>query len=530
MNPLKLHRNTWKFLCRARAVVAIACAAVISPVIAAGHRDAPALVFRPGADISDVFAFRSWSDPKKVVFILNVNGGQEPGDAPLYFTFEDNIAHRINLDTDQDGRADDLIYEVRFDSEIRSAPGDLNFIQPYLGHPDIPIPELQGITALDGLGSEGITLRQTYTVTEIRRGARRELFRGRKLVAVPPNVGPNTMPNYEALAARGIYLDHETGIRVFAGQRADTFYSDINGIFDTGNLRGFPLLTAEQEANDQVNPFGINRYTGSNVNSIVIEVPIERVTRDRRPVASTATPLIGVYGSTNERRSLHRGFGEDAQSGLGERSFDDRNFDEQIDRMANPMISLLLMDLPVKDRWSRSRPQNDAQFEFFFTNPSPTRYPTTPFVFKVPSPPFPRLDLMQILLKYPGQALAGEHCGRPCADLLRLNLLTPPTPPAAQRRMGALLGGDPAGLPNGRRPNDDATDFGLRVVGGPAPRALRLGDGVNFANGMPGAGTSDGPGYGYLPGNRLDVTSNGIAVEFPFLPTPHSGHTHVHNP
>ncbi|HET9220597.1 MAG TPA: DUF4331 family protein, partial [Terriglobia bacterium] len=96
--------------------------------------------------------------------------------------------------------------------------------------------------------------------------------------------------------------------------------------------------------------------------------------------------------------------------------------------------------------------------------------------------------------------------------------------------MGALLGGDPAGLPNGRRPNDDATDFGLRVVGGPVPRALRLGDGVNFANGMPGAGTADGPGYGYVPGNRLDVTSNGIAVEFPFLPTPHSGHTHVHHP
>jgi hypothetical protein len=46
---------------------------------------------------------------------------------------------------------------------------------------------------------------------------------------------------------------------------------------------------------------------------------------------------------------------------------------------------------------------------------------------------------------------------------------------------------------------------------------------VNFANGVPGAGTSDGPGYGSVTENRLDVTQNGIAKEFPFLPTPYDG-------
>jgi hypothetical protein len=491
--------------------------------LAGGHRDAPSLTFTPGADISDVYAFRSWVDPGKVVFILNINGGQEPGDAPLYFTFDPSVTHRVHIDTDKDGRADDVIYEVRFDSEIRPAPGDLNFIQPYLGHPDIPLTELQGITALDGPGSEGMTLRQTYTVTEVRHGVPLELFRYRTLVAVPPNVGTNTMPRYEQLAAQGIYTDRATGVRVFAGQRADTFYSDINGIFDTGNLRGFPLLSPEQEANDFAQPFGLNRYTGTNVNSIAIEVPIERVTRDRRSADKTATPFIGVYGSTSTSRPVRDRF-----ELSGERH--DRRLNVQLDRMANPMISLLLMDTPVKDKWVRSRPEDDAQFEFYFTHPSPTRFPTTPYVFKIPSPPFPRLDLMPILLKYPGQPLAGQHCGRPCADLLRLNVRVPPTAPSAQKRMGALLGGDPAGLPNGRRPNDDATDFGLRVVGGPVPRELRLSDGVNFANDMPGAGTADGVGYGSLPGNHLDVTANGIAAEFPFMPTPHSGHAHAHNP
>jgi hypothetical protein len=35
------------------------------------------------------------------------------------------------------------------------------------------------------------------------------------------------MPDYEALAAKGIYSDEENGIRVFAGQRAETFYIDL---------------------------------------------------------------------------------------------------------------------------------------------------------------------------------------------------------------------------------------------------------------------------------------------------------------
>jgi hypothetical protein len=51
----------------------------------------------------------------------------------------------------------------------------------------------------------------------------------------------------------------------------------------------------------------------------------------------------------------------------------------------------------------------------------------------------------------------------------------------------------------------------------------RFSDGVNYSAGVPGAGTSDGPGYGVIPGNHLDVTTNGIVKEFPFLPTPHSG-------
>lgn len=41
-------------------------------------REAPLIALDPPADITDVYAFRSWEDPDKVVFILNVLPGQEP--------------------------------------------------------------------------------------------------------------------------------------------------------------------------------------------------------------------------------------------------------------------------------------------------------------------------------------------------------------------------------------------------------------------------------------------------------------------
>ena len=77
-----------------------------------------------------------------------------------------------------------------------------------------------------------------------------------------------------------------------------------------------------------------------------------------------------------------------------------------------------------------------------------------------------RTDLTNILLKYPGQRLDGTKCGYPCSELLRLDLSVQPTPPEKQNRLGAALSNDPAGWPNGRRPNDDVTDIAVRVVGG----------------------------------------------------------------
>jgi len=494
-----------------------------SPVArAASHREAPLIALDPGADLTDVYAFVSYDTAnlarrpadRRVTFIMNVNPGQDPADGPNYFNFDDEVAYRLNIDNDQDGKAEDIVYEFRFKTETRpvGGPGGLTAPLPYLGNPHISnVVALQGITALDGPGSEGLTRRQTYTVTEIRGKERVQLFSGLTLVAVPSNVGPATMPHYAALAAQGVYSDEGSGIRVFAGQRAETFYIDLGAVFDTLNLRRYlPLLTGPGEDTDTVNPFGVNRFSGFNISTMALEVPIKRVTGDGQP-ASSANKLIGVYASTSRQKVRELGR-------PGEPPHTSGPF-VQVARLANPLVNELIINTPFKDQWNGTEPEDEAQFQGFYKDPVigaalelVDQVPVTS-VFGPAAPD--RTDLMTILLKYPGQPPDNGNCGKPCSELLRLDLSVPPTPPESQSRLGAALSGDGAGWPNGRRPNDDVTDIAIRVVGGTAYIANRAGDGVNFLAGAPGV-------------VGVDITANGIARNFPFLPTPYDGKNRRH--
>ena len=538
----------------ALAMVACSMASWSAPSLAASHREAPLIAYDPAADNTDVYAFVSYDAAnlarqpadRRATFILNVNPGQDPADGPNYFNFDDSVRYSIRIDNNRDGRADDIVYEFRFRTEDRpvGGPNGLTSPVPYLGNPRIGggLP-LRGITALDGAGSEGLTRRQLYTVTEIRNGVRTPLFGGRTLIAVPSNAGPATFPNYPALAAQGVFSDPSTGIRVFAGQRAETFYIDLGAVFDTLNLRRFlPAQTGAGEDGDNVNPFGINRFSGFNVSTIAIEVPTTRLTRDRQPAANSVDPVIGVYAETARRRlrdfvppgiprvpglpgapgsgaqigSSIGGFG--AQFGLGTGEAQDGPW-VRVSRMGNPLVNELILTTPRKDAWNASNPEDEAQFQSFYKNPVIATALNLVFgVEIVPingSPANNRTDLLGILLKYPGQPLDGANCGSPCSELLRLDLRVPPTAPEAQNRLGAALSPDKAGWPNGRRPNDDVTDIAIRVVGGNNYINAKVGDGVNFLANAPGV-------------VGQDITANGIARNFPFLPTPFDGKNRRH--
>jgi hypothetical protein len=158
----------------------------------------------------------------------------------------------------------------------------------------------------------------------------------------------------------------------------------------------------------------------------------------------------------------------------------------QIQRMGNPLINELLIGTGHKDRFSMDRPSSDAQFASFLLDPALPRVVNALTGGAVAIPGVPRTDLLPLVTYAPPIAATGTPSG-PVADLLRLNTGVAPTPEPSINRLG-LLGGDPAGFPNGRRLQDDVTDVALRIVAGGVLAGppfssssinTRLGDGVN---------------------------------------------------
>jgi hypothetical protein len=498
---------------------------------AASHREAPLMTLDPAADITDVYAFVSYDQAnldrapqdRKVTFIMNVVPGQEPGSGPNYYAFDDNVLYEIIVDNDRSGGGlDNLIYQFRFETEVTN-PGQ--FLYPVAGVGPLP-----PITALEGSGAVGLARIQRYRVTELRNcrltddGPRHcqktELFNGQLRPTVPSNIGPRTMPNYENLASQGIFTDPATGIRVFAGQRAETFAIDLGAVFDTINLRvenatmipnvrpPLPVQTPAEDANDMVNPFGVNNFSGFNINTIAIEMPMTRLTADGQPPSKARnTDTIGMWARTlRQRITLRRGEPQLNLKRLPEEFIEGRGQFVQVSRMANPLVNELIIRIGRKDLWNTTLPENESIFLNAYRSLDVAG--ALQLVSGVPVLPTPREDIVQLLLKYQGQN-PDPNVG-PFSELLRLDMTVPPTPPAKIKRLGPFAHDannsptpDPAGFPNGRRPNDDVTDIVVRVAGGPNYITNRVGDGVG-------------------------IQEKGITPDFPFLPTPYDGRNRRH--
>jgi hypothetical protein len=440
---------------------------------APSHREAPITALDHTADITDFYAFVSYDHPDRVTFVLNVDPFLEPSNGPNYFPFDPAVLYEVKVDNDYDA-SPDVTFRFRFQTEIRApklftgfagagaginAPGNSPAPVPP-GTPIVP----RAITSLDGPGSAGLSLRQTYTVQMVRDGRIFDLKaeNGSDLFAVPTNVGPRTMPNYEDLAEQGIYALRGNGgasdIRVFAGTAADPFFIDLGAAFDTFNFRntgsGVPgVLTAAQDADDHLN-VAPNAVSGFNVNSIVIEVPIRLLTSDGRVHRATSTKAtIGAWATTSRHQLTIR------RSPLPET---DAGTYRQVQRFGNALINELIIGTGYKDRWSMDKPRNDAQFASFDLDPNIARIFNAAYGINIPPPP--RTDLLPLVTYAPPIAAPGTPAG-PIADLMRLNTGVPPTPYPNRSRLG-LIGGDSAGYPNGRRLTDDVVDISARVVGG----------------------------------------------------------------
>ena len=474
------------------------------------HREAPAISRDPVADNTDSYAFVSPDQPDTVTLIANYIPLEEPAGGPNFFQFGDDVLYSIHVDNDGDGH-EDISYEFRFTTSVQN-----------------PATFLYNVGPIGSLTDPNWNIRQSYTVTKVLTGrsrptdddddeddddggsrrARRTVI-GRDLASPPVHIGPRSTPNYVDLANAAMH-DLGGGMRVFAGQRDEGFFVDLDSIFDLGTLRPFEDLHLIPSAAAMAGRSGTQ---GFNVHTIAIQVPKTDLTWDgSSPTDVTdSRSTIGVWATARRQKiTLRERDGEQHAVGPW----------VQVSRLANPLVNEVVIPVGVKDRWNAQHPANDSDFIQHVEHPELSQLLTVlyPGVFPnlaaLNASGAPRADLAAILLTgLPGGLIPGfqNFTGPTQADMLRLNMAIPPSDPPDPL---GLIGGDAAGFPNGRRVCDDVVAIELRAFAGivyslidssfvPDGAAALLTDGT--ANDLP----------------YLDT--------FPYLGTPHQGYEHSHD-
>jgi hypothetical protein len=244
---------------------------------------------------------------------------------------------------------------------------------------------------------------------------------------------------------------------------------------------------------------GQDTLAGYNVNTIALQVPFTDVALREDPKRN---PVIGVW-STTERRAVRMANGQSSGDWV------------QVSRLGQPLVNEVVVPTGLKDAFNSLTPDKDA------TIPAVVQRVTEPEVpklieaiYKVPAPPTPRNDLVEIFLtgittKKDGPIKADLNSQLNNMDvnpnqfqpseMLRLNLSVP----VAQNpeRLG-VLAGDLQGFPNGRRLTDDVVDIGLQALEG-AAQAGKLVDAI-------------------AAGDKVDANDNQFGTAFPYVALPNA--------
>jgi len=187
----------------------------------------------------------------------------------------------------------------------------------------------------------------------------------------------------------------------------------------------------------------------------------------------------------------------------------------------------LIIGTGSKDAFSVSSPKDDAQFASFALDPALARVINAVYTAPVPDPP--RKDLL-FLVQYTGPTIPTGTPVGPVADLLRLNTAIPATAKANRKRMG-VLGGDPAGFPNGRRVTDDVTDIAARAVAGAAcgaPVNATPSGGTATTSTCTSGGNSFTGAQALVIGDGVNVNDVPTQETFPYVAFANSGRNVQH--
>lgn len=414
---------------------------------ASSHMDAPLITFDDAANTTDVYAFVSRAgEASYLTTALAVYPFEEPGIGPNKYNFDDDVLYEIHVATGKDvarGRPT-YSYQFRFKTAFKNRQ---TVLQSYLG-------------VVANVGDANQNLTQRYTVSRVnhRNGRTVRLHANDQVLKVPPNNQGIATPRYnvddngenparpgvdsptdlDAYTRQTIY-DLRRGHRVFAGQRDDGFYADIQGVFDLLQLQ---IPTLGVRTGDPNKPF--DSQGGFNVHTIVLQIPVDEL--------GGADQVVGVYATTSRRQMKVLRAGQDSYEGKW----------VQVGRQGNPLFNEGLVAIADKDRYSRTPPARDrALFRKYARAPELGALLNA--IHGTESITRGRTDIQAIFIP----------------DLIRVDLSTGPARLAGElddegyHRLG-IFGGDvlisqvqegfgggvvPGGWPNGRRFGDDVVDI-----------------------------------------------------------------------
>lgn len=439
---------------RSAALAAGLIGFMVAAAMASSHREAPFITELPKVDGTDFYMFRSYEPGRQdyVTLIANYLPLQAPYGGPNYFQLDPEALYEIHIDNNGDAR-EDLTFQFRFRNSLQ----DLTVpVGPSGQTKNISVP-LINIGPISSGNMQAQNVSETYTL-DVVRGHRRTGNRqpvvnagnGSTTFSKPlDNIGSKSIPNYEHYANSFIHTMTIPGCgspgKVFVGQRIESFVVNLGEIFDLVNLN--PLGPPDGRR---------NILDDANITSLILEVPIACLTNGSEKViggwttASLRQARLLRSNATFDRPALEGGAWT------------------QVSRLAMPLVNEVVIGLKDKNRFNGSKPEDDAQFADYVTNPS------FPFLIQAlfPSAPaptlFPRADLVAAFLTGINTSATGnlnQPANVAASEMMRLNTGIAPTPKAGQNNLG-VIGGDLAGFPNGRRPGDDVVDIELRVAMG----------------------------------------------------------------
>ena len=460
---------------------------------ASSHMDAPLITLDPAANTTDVYAFVSTIGGEKyLTTALAVYPFEEPGIGPNKYNFDDKVIYTINLATGADiakGKPTQS-YEFRFRTVFKNTA---TIAQSYLG-------------VVEAVDDPQQNLTQHYMLMKVAPKRTTLLSDG----LVPPNNQGLVTKYYnqgdsgENLAREGVAdtnaLDRYTkstiyttpqGYKVFAGQRDDGFYADIQSIFDLD----FGFTGPNKPFDSQ---------GGFNVHTMVLSIPIAEI-----PGGDQQN--VGVWATTSRSQVFVL-----RKPGNGKLVAVARGV--QVGRQGNPLFCEAVVPIIDKDRYNRGTALRD----------------TADFSKYALAPELATLIGAQMDRRTNRTDLAGIFI----PDLIKVDLSTGPARLAGGGNAGAvandagfhrlgIFGGDtltstitpgfgggaiPGGWPNGRRFGDDVVDIAVLAI---------LSDLRTSPPMIVGDANSDV--------DRVKANDIGYNKVFPYAATPLNGRNHGHH-